>query len=510
MRTKIVVTLLLGLFIAFGVMAVRRGRTPYQAPAPPAATATATATSSASPVASASVSASASASEASSASAPPPDAGPIRLLDRPLRVITLGWDLAAPGVLANGGLEAGSNSDFTAAGLEMRLIAVDSMGVIEGALARGGADKDGADIAVVPFCHFVASYERLRALSPEAFFVVGWSRGREALISSKDALPSPGDVKEVKMIGAAGDPATFLGLFALDAAGIPASSVRLISAMDRAEDAVLAAVDRDAAPADTARRNILLTTADASRLVPFVAIAQHGLLEKNSKALTTWARVWLDGTHKLEADPPTAARQIAAASGAPEPIALLKRLGQIAPAGLTDNAKAAGLSGRGALTLESLFQRAYRLYRAGGLLATPAPDAAPIATGVIASLVRSNPSLITAPAPPRLSPGPAGSATAGRGAAGNTDALRVMITFRQAEGKLDEPELLLTAAFFADVFERSALRVGVGRGGGVDTGATRRVVDTVAERFDVAGSRLVAAKKLPVKATATIEILAAP
>jgi hypothetical protein len=314
----------------------------------------------------------------------------------------------------------------------------------------------------------------------------------------------------VKMVGAAGEPATFLGLFALDAAGIPASAVRLVSAQERTDDAALAAVDRDAAPADTARRNILLTTADASRLVPFVAIAQHGLLDKNPKALTAWARVWLDGTHKLESDPPAAARLIAAAAGAPEPIALLKRLGQIASAGLTDNAKIAGLSGRGALTLESLFQRSYRLYRAGGILATPAPEAAPIAPVVIASLVRGSSSLIAAPPPPRVSPGPAGSAAAGKGTPGNVDGLRAMITFRQVEGKFDEPELVTTAGFFADVFERSALRVGVGRGAAVDAVATRRVVDNVAERFDVAPSRLVAAKKVPPKAAAAIEIFAAP
>jgi hypothetical protein len=506
LRTKIVFSLLLGLFVAFGVIVARRSRTSHQAPAPPAATAKALGA----PVAAGSGAASASASAASSASAPAPDGGPSPLLDRPLRVTTLGWDLAAPGLIANGGLEAGANSDFSAAGIEVRLFAADAMGVIEGALARGGADKDGADIAVVPFCQFVASYERLRALSPEAFFVVGWSRGREALISSKDALPAPGDAKEVKMVGAAGETATFLGLFALDAAGIPVSSVRLLSPTERTDDAVLAAVDRDAAPADAARRHILLTTADASRLVPFVAVAQHGLLEKNGKALTAWARVWLEGTQKLSSDPPAAARQITAAPGAPEPIALLKRLGQIASAGLMDNAKIAGLSGRGALTLDSLFQRTYRLYRAAGLLATPAPEAAPIATAVIASLVRSNPALVTAPPPPRVSPGAAGSAASGKGAPANVEALRALIPFRQADGKLDEPELLSTAAFFADVFERSVLRVSVGRGGAVDANATKRLIDTVTGQFDVAASRLVAAKKLPPKAAAAVDVLAAP
>src|SRR6202044_3824992 len=110
----------------------------------------------------------------SGSAAAPADAGPVKLFDRPLRVIALGWDLAAPALLANGGIDPGDKSEFTAAGLDVHVAAVDAMSAVEGALARGGGDKDGADIAVVPFCELVASYERLRALSPEAFFVVGW------------------------------------------------------------------------------------------------------------------------------------------------------------------------------------------------------------------------------------------------------------------------------------------------------------------------------------------------
>ena len=308
-----------------------------------------------------------------------------------------------------------------------------------------------------------------------------------------------------------GEPAAFLCLFALDAAGIPASAVRLVAAATRPEDAALAAVDRDAAPADAARRNILLTTADASHLVPFVAVAQHGLLEKSSKALAAWARVWLEGAKKLAADSPTAARQIAASPGAPEPIALLKRLGQTGSASLTDNTRTAALSGRGAMTLTALFQRTWRIWRASGLLATPAPEAAPIATSVIAALVHSNPELIT-PALGGARTAPAAGAGAGAGgkATNALDSLRVMITFRQAENKLDEGELISSAAFFADAFERSPLRVSVMKSGNVDAAATKHLIDGVEERFDIATGRLSPAKKAVTKSAAAIEVLAAP
>jgi hypothetical protein len=499
-RVKIVFVLLVVLLGGLGFMLVSRDRAPHQMPLAPSASA------SASPAGSGSAALLASAS--ASGSATPPDAGPVKLMDRPLRTVTLGWDLAAPAVLANGGVDPGTASDFTAAGLEVHVRAVDAMSAVEAALARGGADKDGADVAVVPFCELVASYERLRALTPEAFFVVGWSRGREALVSTQPTLPAPTDRPAlgadakgaVSMVGTGGEAATFLGLYALDANGTPPGAVRLVPPGGKPDDPPLAAVDRDAMPADGARRTILLTTADASRLIPFVAVAQHGLLDKQGRALAAWARVWLEGAKKLADDPPTAARQIATSAGAPEPIALLKRLGEITPASLGDNARAVGLSGRGALSLETLFQQSWQIWRGAGVLATPAPDAAPINTSVIAALARANPSLIAPPPPSK----PAQKQPAG------ADARAAMITFRQLEGKLDEPALVLAAGLFADVFERSTLRVAVVKGASVDAAATKKLIDGVEQRFDVTPGRLVAAKKVRPSVAGAVEILAAP
>ena len=501
MRSKIVFVLLVVLLGGSGFLLASRERPPHQMPLPPVASASSMPSSSADPPGSASAAGSA------MGSAAPPDAGPVKLLDRPLRTVTLGWDLAAPAVLANGGADPGVASDFSAAGLDVHVRALDAMSAVEGALARGGGDKDGADIAVVPFCELVASYERLRALSPEAFLVVGWSRGREALVSTQAALPSPADRPAlgadakpgVAMVGVGGEAATFLGLFALDANGTPPGSVRLVAPGGKSDDPPLAAVDRDAIPAEGARHTILLTTADASRLIPFVAVAQHGLLAKNGKALAAWARVWLAGERRLAEDPAAAARQIAATPGAPEPIALLKRLGEITPATLGDNAHAVGLSGRGALTLETLFQRSWQLWRGAGVLATPAPEASPINDTVIAALARESTSPL-APAP-RPAPKPA---------VAGLDAQRAMITFRQPEGKLDVPALQAAAGLFADVFERSTLRVAVVKGSAVDGAETRKLIDGVEQRFDVTPGRLVAEKKARPSASGVVEILAAP
>ena len=522
MRVRVVFALLLVLFVATVARMVSRDRVAHTVAAPaPSPKGTASAAGDAGVIDGS--------APASSAAGATRDGGPVKWMDRPLRAVTLGWDLAAPAVLANGGLDPAEASDFSAAGVETYVHPLEGMGAIEGALARGGGDREGADIAVVPFAELCASYERLRALRPEVFFVVGWSRGREALVSTRDALPSsagpPGGpgvsavaggaragADPFSMVGAPGEAATFLGLFALDANGIPPGAVHLVAHPDKPDVPELAAVDRDA-PGESARRTVLLTTADASRLVPFVAVAQRGLLDAHGPAFVAWTRVWLEATRKLDADPPAAARAIAAAPGAPEPIALLKRLGEMAPASLGDNARAFGLSGRGALTLDALFQQTWRIWRGVGALATPAPDAAPVHDAVVAALARAYPSLTTPAASPRPRP-PAPS----------PDTLKVLVTYRQGEGKVDEAALLATTGLLADVFERSVLRVAVLKAGSVDAAATKHLVEQVGLRFDVAPDRLVQAKKAPVKAGgagglggappltsgATVEILVAP
>jgi hypothetical protein len=294
------------------------------------------------------------------------------------------------------------------------------------------------------------------------------------------------------MVGTAGEAPTFLALFALDANGVPPGSVKLVPRSDKPDDPPLAAVDRDV-PGETARHSILLTTADASRLIPFVAVAQHGLLESQSRALAAWTRVWLEATRKLAEDPPPAARTISQSHGAPEPLALLKRLGEISPATLGDNARAFGLSGRGALTLDTLFQQTWRIWRGAGALATP------VHGSIIASLARSHPSLTI--------PQPGGKP---RPAPPNPDTLKALITYRQADGKVDDAALLAAAGLLADAFERSVLRVAVVKGGRVDASATKHLVEEVEQRFDVAPGRVVAGKKVGANAGAQVEVLVAP
>lgn len=505
MREKIVFGLLLIMLIAFGGILITRDRQAHQAPAPPGesgVTATGSPASSGSAVVDAGLS---DAGVDAAVDAGSVDAGSPKLLDRPLRVIAMGWDLAAPGLLVNGGREPGPASEFSAAGLSVHIASVDTMAAVEAAMARGGADKDGADIVIVAMPSFVASYERLRALSPEIFFVAGFSRGREAIVSAKGGLPSPPFKGEVKLAaGNAGDPASFLGLFVLDLAGFPPGEVKLAPLDARAEEAPFAAIDRGITDtASSPRKTLLLTTADTPRLIPYVAVAQRGLLEKSGRAAAVWARVWLEGTRKLAADAPSGARQVTSVQGAPEPLSLLKRLGEVSPATLGDNVRMAGLSGRGALTLEALFQRTWQLFRGAGALATPAPELPPISNAVIAALARAEPALVD---PPVMR---GGEADPKKGAAA-LDRAKTLLVSRQPEGKLDEEAFVGAAGLIAAVFERSPIRVAVHIGAGVDAARTKRLIERVQDRFDVPAGTLVPAKAALGKGPAAVEVLAVP
>jgi hypothetical protein len=409
---------------------------------------------------------------------------------RPIRVVAMGWDQLVPGIMASGGVASAADSEFARQGVETRFHAVQSMREVEAALARGGDVDGGADVAIVPLPAVVASYEDLRALAPQVFFVIGWSRGRDALtgIQARNLADVP-QRKDVLLVGQAGDTATLLALFMLDQAGVPLSQVKLIAPGDAARSSAhLAAVDRSQGGDAKGSRRVLVTTADATDLIPYVAITPGGFLQAHGQELTGWARAWLGGVERMRVDMPGAARIVAALPGAPEPVVLLRQLGQIEFASLGENARLAGLSGRGAVTVAVLFQATWTLWRGIGVLSTPAPESAPLSTQVITALVRTS---ATRPA----------------------DRSQVKPSFQAAPivrivlaGKRDEAEIVDRLGLAAGVFSRSALRVGVDR----NKKRTQALIEQAVERFDLVDARIDPAHDLGKGRGAVIEVLAAP
>jgi hypothetical protein len=255
-------------------------------------------------------------------------------------------------------------------------------------------------------------------------------------------------------------------------------------------------VDRAAPDADavSGSRRVLVTTADATRLVPYVAIAPEGFLLRHPEAVRAWAGAWLEGVEAMQSDVPGAARKVAAVKGAPEPLALLKHLGQVDFAGVASNARVAGLAGRGAVTVEALFARTWNLWREVGVLSTPVPEAAPLATSAITALVL------------RGQGDPAGAAAAASEAAGKPNFRTrpiLRITVREED---DEGAGVRALGLAAGVFSRSALRVGVDR----DESKSRQLVQQASERYDLSAVRMQTSPRLAPRRATVIEILAAP
>ncbi len=410
-------------------------------------------------------------------------------LDRTLRTIAFGWDLLAPGQLGKQ-QPATREGSFASTALEVSFRATTDLGEVKAALARGGADNDGADIAIIPLPEMVAAYEDLRALKPQIFFIVGWSRGRDATygLGSRTLLKPRKNKKPVKLLGDAGHASTLLSLYMLDLAGVPPGQVQLVTEAEHADFVAVDRADEDTLPKGS---RILVTTADARLLIPYVAIAPSGFLQ-NDRATRAWLAGWLAGVAELQGDVPAAARKVAAIKDGPETIDLVRKLGQIDFAGLDDNVRRAGLSGRDAVTLDELFKLTWQLWRSAGAISTPTPRHAPFSGDALSSLVLGS----------KTKPTPVPVLTEYDFT--TTPLLRIRL---EANGNEDaRARSLRRIALVSGVFAHSALRLGSRR----SKAATTNEVDTLTSRFGLAAPRFQANHRLSKNNSMTLEVLSAP
>jgi hypothetical protein len=430
--------------------------------------------------------------------------------DKPLRVASLGWELVAAGAAitpAAGGAPA-------APAPPIELAPETALDAIEGRLAKGGSDPQGADIAVLPLPAFIASFERLRALEPRAFLIVGFSRGREQIHAAPNAMlkaPPAGD--EVKVVGfapstsadaaaraAGSESATVLGLFGLDLLGVAPSRVRFVApGTPEAKAAPFAALLKGTAD----DRKVAFSTVDASRLIPIVAIAPKALIDQREAVLREWAKAWLDGLSRASKDVPGIARRLAAkealplaagVGGAPEALVLVERLGQIEAATLEQQTSFVGPLAKGPVTLDTLTSRTWTLARGGGLTANAAPEALPIDARIV-SMVAPPPK--DAPAPPVEGDG--GAATFAPLPAGTVP----LLAYRAVDGDADK--VASQIYFLSGAFERAVFKV-TAKGGAKAAIA----IATAARDKGVATTRLATAAAEPQGAFAVVEVLTPP
>lgn len=434
------------------------------------------------------------ASPASEPASPPPKraAGPAAIARGPvgLRVVASSWELVTPGIVMNRGAEPAPGSQFDAAGLRVSFAAAADTAGLEARLGRGGDVADGADLALMPLPTFIASYERLRALSPQVFFVIGWSRGADVLTGDAAVLQRgvPGKARFV-LDAHRGSAEGMLGLFALAHAGVPSSRVEF---GDAHAASLHARVRRRSGEIDA--RDVVLSTADAVHLVPIVAVAARGTLTSKRDALVEFVRVWQAGTRQLALDPAGATRLVAAQVGAPEAVDLIDALGWLEFSDLGEAAAASGLAGRRAARLDVLFGDGWSLLRDAGVVATPAPEQPPVSAVVMAALVAAERGHgeSTHVAAHRWSPTPA------KARALLTRRFDDVLSSREGEAKLVRELGLL-----ADVFARSRIRITVPK----DTAIAKDLVARTTERFGLQREQFEVRRARTGGATATVEVM---
>jgi hypothetical protein len=435
-------------------------------------------------------SASASASSARAASSAPtvapsssaaPEAKPP--LDRSLSVAGLGWELLAPALLAADGLKSTATSDFAKADVKVSISVASSMTDIERALASGGAGSGGADLALVPLSELSSAYERLRALDLRVFLVTGWSQGRDVLTGTAFAkLPAAGSIG-VEYSG--GADALSLTLLTLDLAGIQLERLKID---ERSPSALLRA--KSGAIDDASKQeDVLLSTREATRLLPYVLVAPRPLLEDREVVLAAFVRGWLAGVDALLKDRAKAARTLAAIDGAPEALSLLQSLGALEPTRLYDNAALLGLSGRGAVSIESLIDWQLRVRRAAHLGRASAPEVSLVDGRVVTRLVREHPKLAQPSELPKRRSSAAGA----------------LPLLERAFQKDDEEPLIEAVGVLAAVFPRHDVRL---------SARTAKVsaewLDRAETRYDIDRARLLSGSALKPGRAALLEVLRTP
>ena len=419
--------------------------------------------------------------------------------ERPLRIVTLGWELASPAATLG---DAGT----------IEVAPEPQLDAVAARLARGGVDPAGADIAVMPLPAFVTSYEKLRALEPKAFLVVGFSRGREEIHASGGAMTKPlNPAEEVKLVALAPstatdanarasgtDSATLVGLFTMDLLGAPRTRVRfLASGSDAGKTAPFAAIAKGASD----ERKLVMSTADASRLVPIVAVAPKAVLDDPRAAV--FAKAWIEALAKARADAAGVARRLAAkdgaalaagTGGAPEAVALLEQLGTIEPVALADEGTWIGSTRP--VNLDSLMARTWTLARGGGLTSIAAPEPLPIDVRIVSAIAPKATNILPANADAdagtTFTPLPTGST--------------VLAVYR-APTDATATSVAQQIAFLSGVFERATFRI-TAKGG---EKAAKLIASETQDKQNVPHARLATASgEPPTGVFASVEILALP
>jgi len=233
---------------------------------------------------------------------------------RALRVVSLQWELTAPeSIMAD-----------SAAGAPFAVETTVTTGLdsLQARLARGGADRDGADLAVMSIADFAVTRDKLTALDLRVVQVLGFARGKIELVRTAEAHKAGDNL----VIAASTVPlGAWLGVFGVDA---PRDHLRFVTLdAPEAKAAHYRAGPRLVPLAATEK--VQFSLADASRLVPLVVAAPRATATGLARELEAFNAAHQKAVAIVERDAAAAAQRVSRLAGAPDALAMVERLGEV-------------------------------------------------------------------------------------------------------------------------------------------------------------------------------------
>ena len=258
--------------------------------------------------------------------------------------------LFAAGLLENGGLGPGKSDFSLRHGIKIRFTMLEDPAQCMEALAS----RD-VDIAWMTADTLALLYRRHSGSSPVAFFHYGWSRGEHA-VAADATIGKIADFKGKTIACAENSPCHFFALYLLSTAGVKPSQVRWRFTLTNEDAAYLFARKRAHVcvgtypslhrAASRRKAGLLLSSADASFLIPGVFVTREAFLVRNREGLAAFIAGWLEGREAARQNPQQAMRILSSAAGfSPEEASGSLRL--VRQAGLADNRSFFGLTGDG-------------------------------------------------------------------------------------------------------------------------------------------------------------------
>jgi NitT/TauT family transport system substrate-binding protein len=318
------------------------------------------------------------------------------LLGRPLRVGIVTWPGFAGGIVANNGFEPNQDSlYYRQHNLCVEFLLMEDVDVREKAFARGG--KDGLDIVwstVDSSANELPGF-RKSGIAARVIMQTDWSRGGDAIVADQ-SIQRIEDLLSKRISLALFTPSHWLLEYNLSHSSLTEAQqhqiVRTLVGMQASPDARAAFVSRkvdaavlwepdvSAALRQRPYSQILVSSAQATKLIANVMVAKADFIQAHSDVVRAFVEGWVvDGTQQANRAPDTVARLL----GQNEPIyqelgreATLKTLATVKWAGLADNVEMFNLDGKDPEPLfDSIFKQAAMSWVARGYISAPVAPA---------------------------------------------------------------------------------------------------------------------------------------